>query len=204
MLVPNTVSLCRSGVKQWFDDSCRRAYDAKQTYYRAWCRARSDDYWGQFVLTRAETQGVYCAARESQNEQTRNTLKHFTCSHKWWVTLKSSIFGVKLSIPALRGPGGGLVLAPAEKESLLGTQLDSKQCREQFVIPLSYFPQSRCNSLAFQTLVLLSLLLDVDIYCGVDPLRVFPLFLKMVADIIAPKLSIIFRGLIRRVSFQEC
>ena len=102
------------------------------------------------------------------------------------------------SIPALRGPGGGLVIAPAEKASLLGSQFDSKECREQFVRPLSCFPQSMCNSLAFLTPVLLLLLLDLDTYGGVDPLGVFPLFRKMVEDIIAPKLSIIFQGLIRR------
>ena len=60
-------------------------------------------------------------------------MKHFTCSHKWWVTLNGSIFGLRPSIPALKGPGGGLVVAPAEKESLRGSQFDSKQCREQFV-----------------------------------------------------------------------
>ena len=48
---------------------------------------------------------------------------------------------------------------------------------------------------------LLCLLLDLDTYGGVDPLGVFPLFLKIVADIIAPKLSIIFHGLIHRTSF---
>ena len=32
----------------------------------------------------------------------------------------------------------------------------------------------------------------------------FPLFLKIVVDIIVPKLSIIFRGLLRRGSFPEC
>ena len=86
----------------------------------------------------------------------------------------------------------------------MGSQFDSKQCREQFVTPLSCFPQSRRNSLAFRTPVLLSLFLDHDTYCGDDPLGVFPLFLKMVADIVAPKLSIIFSGLTRRGSFPEC
>ena len=43
------------------------------------------------------------------------------------------------------------------------------------------------------------LLHDLDTYGGVDPLGVFPLFLKKVADIIAPKLSII-----RLRSFPEC
>ena len=88
--------------------------------------------------------------------------------------LKGSFFGVKPSFPSLRGPGGGLVVAAAEKSSLLGSQFDSKQCREQFVTPLSCFPQSRCNCLAFWTLVLL--LLDLDRYGGIDPLGVFPLF----------------------------
>ena len=70
-LVHSTVLSSRSGVKQWCDASCRGAY-------RAWCRARRPENWGQFVLARAEAQGVYGAARESQNERTRKTLKHST------------------------------------------------------------------------------------------------------------------------------
>ena len=58
--------------------------------------------------------------------------------------------------------------------------------------------------MAFRTFVFLHLLLDLDTYGGVDPLGVFPLFLKKVADIIAPKLSIIFRRLIRLESFPDC
>ena len=70
------------------------------------------------------------------------------------------------------------------------------QCREQFVTPLSWFPQPRLNSLAFWTPVLVRRLLDLDTYGGVDPLGSFPLFLEMVEDISAPKLSIIFLELI--------
>ena len=84
------------------------------------------------------------------------------------------------------GPSGGLVRVPAEKASLLGSQFDCKQCCEQFVIPLSCFPQSRCDSLGFRTPVL-RLLLHHDTYGGDDPVCVFPLFLKMEADIIALK-----------------
>ena len=74
---------------------------------------------------------------------------------------------MKESIPALRVPRGGLVIALAEKALLLGSQFDSKQCCEQFVTPLACFPQSRCKSLAFPTSVLLHLLLDLDTYSGV-------------------------------------
>ena len=104
----------------------------------------------------------------------------------------------------------GLVVAPAKRASLLGSQFDSKQCREQFVTPLSCFPQSRCNSLAFRTSFVLRLLLDLDTCGGIDKFDTlirfgcFPLFLKKVANIIAPKLSIIFRKLIRLGSFQKC
>ena len=44
-----------------------------------------------------------------------------------------------------------------------------------------------------RTSVILRLLLDLDTQGGVDPLGVFPQFRKDVADVIAPKLSIIFR-----------
>ena len=55
----------------------------------------------------------------------RNSLKHSTCSHKWWETLKGSIYGVKPSIFSIRGPRYDLVVAPAEKTSLMGSQFDS-------------------------------------------------------------------------------
>ena len=58
--------------------------------------------------------------------------------------------------------------------------------------------------MAFQTPILLRLLLGLDTYNSVDPLGVVPIFLKMVADIIIPKISIIFHRLIRRGSFLEC
>ena len=85
------------------------------------------------------------------NPSAWNTLKHSTCSNKWWETLKGLIFWCETSIHALGGPGGGLLVAPAVKASLLGSQLDSKQSREQFVALLNCFPQFRSNSLAFYT-----------------------------------------------------
>ena len=106
------------------------------------------------------------------------TLKHSTCSHKWWETLKGPIFGVKPSIPLLRVPWGGLVVAPAEKASLCGSQFDSKQCHEQFVTPLSCFLQSRrlgailpdsCPSGREKILISQALVTLLHI-CGVKPI----------------------------------
>ena len=127
------------------------------------------------VLARAKAQRIYGATSESHNKQTRNTLKNSTCSHKWWETLKGSIFGVKRTIPVLWGPRGGLVGAPAETASLQGFQFDNKQCREQFVAPSSCFHQSPYNSLSFRTPVFLRLFLILT-HDGFDPLSVFSIF----------------------------
>ena len=72
----------------------------------------------------------------SHNECTTITLNHSTWPHKWWESLKGSIFGVGPTIHAFREPGGGLVVASAEKASLLGFQFYGKQGREQFVFHL--------------------------------------------------------------------
>ena len=58
--------------------------------------------------------------------------------------------------------------------------------------------------MTFRTSVLLRLLLDLDMYGCDDSLGVFPLFLKKIDDIIAPKLSIIIPRLNRLGSFHEC
>ena len=55
-----------------------------------------------------------------------------------------------------------------------------------------------CNSLAFRTPVLLLLLLDLD-----TPFGCVSSIIKMVADIIAAKLSVTFCELIRRGLFPE-
>ena len=120
MYVPTTVLHSRSGDKQWFD--ARRAHNAKQTAYSAWCRARNAEHWVNLCLLVLRPRGSMVLQKsQSHNKRTRNTQKHFTSSHKWWETLKGSIFGVKPSIPALGRSRGGLVVAPAEKASLLGS-----------------------------------------------------------------------------------
>ena len=48
------------------------------------------------------------------------------------------------------------------------------------------------------------LLLDLDPYGGTDPLGMFPLFLKRTADVMDPRLSLVFRRLVRLGSFPAC
>ena len=44
----------------------------------------------------------------------------------------------------------------------------------------------------------------MDPYDGTDPLGMFPLFLKRMADVLAPRLSVVFRRLVRLGSFPAC
>ena len=48
------------------------------------------------------------------------------------------------------------------------------------------------------------LLLDLDSYGGTDPLGMFHLFLKRATDVLAPRLDVVFRQLLRFVSFPVC
>ena len=47
-------------------------------------------------------------------------------------------------------------------------------------------------------------MLDLDAYGGTDPLGMFPLFLKRTADVMALRLSVVFRLLVRLGSFPAC
>ena len=48
------------------------------------------------------------------------------------------------------------------------------------------------------------LLVDLDPYVGTDPLGMFHIFLKRTAHVIVPRLSVVFRRLVRLGSFQAC
>ena len=92
------------------------------------------------------------------------------------------------------------MVAPVEKSSLLGSQFDSKQCREQF-FTFVLFPSVLVQFFDLPISILVRLLLDFDTNRGDDPLGVFPLFQKKVADIIALQLSIIWLKLNRLDTF---
>ena len=121
--------------------------------------------------------------------------------HKWWSTLKSAVFGSSSSLPPLVSEGGGLVCESVGKADLLSDHFDSKQSREAVDLPLT------CPSLttfAFRSSEVRCLLLNLDPYGGTDQLGMFPLFLKRTADVMAPRLSIVFRRPVRLGSFPAC
>ena len=111
---------------------------------------------------------------------------------------------MKPSIPALRGPGVVWWWLLLRKPHSCALSLTASSVVSSSSLLCLVSLSLWCNTLAFRTFVLLRLLLNLDTYVGVYPLGVSPLFLKKAADIIAPKLCIIFRRLIRLGSFPEC
>ena len=124
--------------------------------------------------------------------------------HKWWSTLKSAVFGSSSSLPPLVSEGGGLMCESVGKANLLSDHFDSKQSREAVDLPLTCHPSPSLTTFAFRSSELRRPLLDLDPYGGTDPLGMFPLFLKRTADVTAPRLSVVFRRLVRLSSFPAC
>ena len=83
------------------------------------------------------------------------------------------------------------------KNDLLSDHFDGKQSRESVDLPLTCHPSLSLTSFAFRSSEVRRLLLDLDTYRGSDPLGMFSLFLKRTADVLAPRLSVVFRRLVR-------
>ena len=111
------------------------------------------------------------------------------------------MFGSSSSLPPLAGPGRGLECESVEKAYLLSDHFDSKQSRESVDLLVTCHPSINLITFAFRSSEVKRLLLDVDPYGGTDPLGMFPHFLKRTADVLAPRLSVVFRRLLRLGSF---
>ena len=91
------------------------------------------------------------------------------------------------------------------KADLLSDHFDGKQSRESVDLPLTCHQSPSLTSFAFRSSEVRRLLFDLDPYGGSDPLPgMFPLFLKRTADVLAPRLSVVFRRLVRLGSFPAC
>ena len=82
--------------------------------------------------------------------------------------------------------------------------MDSKQSREAVDLPLTCHPSPCFTTFVFRSSEVRRLLLDLDPYGSSDPLGMFPLFLKRTADVMGPRLSVVFRRLVRLGSFPAC
>ena len=146
---------------------------------------------------------TYSEAKNQFSDRNRDVLMNVQSPDKWWSTIKSAVFGSSSALPPLVR-GGGLVCDSVGKADLLLDHFDSQQAREAVDLPLFCHPSPSLTTFAFRSREVRRLLLDLDSYGGTDPLGMFPLFLKRTADVLAPRLSVVFRRLVRLGSFPAC
>ena len=93
---------------------------------------------------------------------------------------------------------------PVGKADLLSDPFDSKQSRDSVDLLVTCHPSSSLITFAFRSSEVKRLLLDIDPYGGTGNPGMFTLFLKRTADVLAPRLSVVFRRLLRLGSFPAC
>lgn len=204
--VPSRNIIFRSNDKPWFNHDCRIARMRKQELYHRWRQNRTQNNWDDYVDARAEAQHTYEIAETTAIIRAKETLSGADNPHKWWSTLKSTLFGSSSSVPPLESAGGSLVCDAKAKADLLMSTFDSKQNQEQLVEedvaePLQDDSGPSLTSFAFRSREVESILCGLDAHGGVDPLGIFPLFLIETRSILSPKLSALFRFLLRSGSF---
>ena len=117
---------------------------------------------------------------------------------------KSAVFGSSSVLPPFVSEGGGLVCESIGKADLLSDHFDSKQSREAVDLPLTCHPSPSLTTFAFRSREVRLLLLDLDPYGGTVPLGMFPVLLKRAADVMALRLRVVFRRLVRLGRFPAC
>ncbi|MEM8780580.1 MAG: reverse transcriptase family protein, partial [Cyanobacteria bacterium P01_G01_bin.49] len=202
-LVPHKILHTRIRDKAWFNVHCRRAHDDKQRAYRQWSRDRSRANWDFYTQLRCHAAEVYANAQEEYFNHLRMTLGNTRQPHKWWSTLKSSLFGMDSSLPPLRGTDGDLEFDPRRKAQILSSAFVSKQSNWSPCLPATCHPEPKVTALAFRSSDVYKYLIDLDAHGGIDSNGIFPLFLKKLAKPLAPKLTKLFRVLLSSGSFPH-
>ena len=78
----------------------------------------------------------YSEAKRQFSDRHRAVLMNVQSPQKWWVTLKSVVFGTSSSLPPLVSDGGRQVCESVRKADLLSDYFD-KQSREAVDLPLT-------------------------------------------------------------------
>ena len=138
--------------------------------------------------------------------RSRDVLINAQCSHKWWYTLKSGVFGSGSDSPLLPliGASDGLVCESVGKANMLSAHFDGKHSIDPLDLPSTCHPSPSLTTFAFRSPEVRRLLLDLDSYGGTDQLGMFPLYLKRTAEVLAPSLTVVFRRLLRFSTFPVC
>ena len=181
---------------------CRHAQREKQVAYCEWSRLRSHESWENYVGLRSIAQRTYSSALDEYNEHLKNVLIGTSQPHSWWSALKQSLFGVDSSLPPLSCTDGSICHNSKDKANLLASVFNSKQCNEELELPPSCPQDIKLGSIAFKSSEILRYINDLDSFGSCDPLGFLLLFYKKTASLLAPKLAVIFRVLLRKVLFR--
>ena len=161
---------------------------------------------------------VYAEAMRKFSVRRRDVLMNAQCPHKWWSTLKSAVFGScsDSSLPPLIvvgsssdsslspfiGAGGGLVCESVGKAEMLSAHFDGKQSRDPVDLLPTCHPSPSLTTFAFRSRDVKRLLLDLDSCMVALTHWVYvSSFFKMTAEVLAPRLAVVFRWLLRLGSF---
>ena len=125
-------------------------------------------------------------------------------SNKWQSTLKSTLFGIDMTIPELLKLDGSLTQESKEMATLFADVLDRKQSNDRLTIPQTCFPEGKFTSLVFRSREIKNLLNDHNANGGAGLDAIFLLFLKVAADILSSKIAVIFRKYARAGTFCTC
>ena len=158
--------------------------------------------WDLFCQARGTANRLYAAAKARYSADCRRNLDDCASANTWWRTLKGHVFGAESDIPPLCSPGGALVSDPAGKAELVSAWFDSKQSRDIVELPQTWASLLSCRrpafcGIAFRAREVERYLLDLDPNSGVDPSGLFPMFFRKIVSVLAPKLSRLFRRLLR-------
>ena len=169
-----------------------------------WTRDRSEVNWEEFAHCQVRATETYSEEKRQFSARNRAVLMNAQSPHERWSTLTSGVFSLSSSLPLLVGGGGGLECESVGKADLLSDHFDGKVSRESVDRPLTCHLSSSLTFFAFRSCDVRRLLLDLDPYEGSDPLGMFPLFLKGTADVLAPRLNVVFWQLVHLGRFLAC
>ena len=104
--VPPKVIRLRNKDKPWFDDQCRHALGLKQAAHLRWTGDPSRVNWEEFVRWQVRPNETYSEAKRQFSVRNSDVLMNGQSPQTWWSTLKSAVFGLCFSLPALVGGDG--------------------------------------------------------------------------------------------------
>ena len=115
------------------------------------------------------------------------------------------MFGSSSQLSPLVAEGGGPMCDSISKADLLSDHFDSKQSRESVDLQPTCHPSPSLTTFAFRSSDVRGPRLDLD-PCMVilNTLSMFPLFLKRTADVLAHRVNVVFRRLLRLGCLPAC